>query len=421
MEVGVNIFQLFLVFLKIGTFSFGGGHAMIPLIEKELVKKRKWITEDTMKYMIAISETTPGPVAINMATFVGYRLKRLWGAFIATFGVIFSPVLIIIIIGFVLTSLLDNTYFNVVLQGFRLGAIVLISHSVIIIFKRTTKSFFGFLLIILGFTISLLTKANALVVMIILLAYLVIESIMIIPHENRMPFLSKIKVVKGKERAKPKRTNKKILIFIFMIVGVLSLLYGLVFIAGAKPGLNILRDSGIFFLVSLFTIGGGHAMIPMMESFLVHFKVIPYDILLNLAAIAESTPGPFSVNMATVVGLFEGGKMAILGGVLTSISIILPSFIIIVFVARHFDRFIQNKVIRRTLGYLLALVVGLLMTVVFEAGKRDLYISKQFQYKEAIILGVLYFMSFARIRGREMNHIFILFFGAIFTSILYLL
>ena len=125
--------------------------------------------------------------------------------------------------------------------------------------------------------------------------------------------------------------------------------------------------------------------------------------------------------MATVVGLFEGGKMAILGGILTSISIILPSFIIIIFVARHFDRFIQNKVIRRTLGYLLALVVGLLMTVVFEAGKRDLYISKQFQYKEAIILGVLYFMSFTRIRGREMNHIFILFFGAIFTSILYLL
>ena len=76
--------RLFLVFFKIGAFTFGGGYAMIPLIQKEVVEKKKWITDDDILEIIAIAESTPGPIAINSATFVGYRVCGFWGSFFAT-------------------------------------------------------------------------------------------------------------------------------------------------------------------------------------------------------------------------------------------------------------------------------------------------------------------------------------------------
>ena len=75
-----KLWQLFLTFFKIGGFTFGGGHAMIPLIQRETVENKKWITDDDILEIIAIAESTPGPVAINSATFVGYRTAGFWGA-----------------------------------------------------------------------------------------------------------------------------------------------------------------------------------------------------------------------------------------------------------------------------------------------------------------------------------------------------
>ena len=79
--------SLFLSFLKIGAFSFGGGYAMIPLIENEFVTKRKWITEDEFLDMTAISESTPGPMAVNSATYVGCKIGGVIGSVIATLAV----------------------------------------------------------------------------------------------------------------------------------------------------------------------------------------------------------------------------------------------------------------------------------------------------------------------------------------------
>ena len=70
------LFELFITFLKIGLFTFGGGYAMIPLIKEEIVEKKKWISSDEMLDIIAIAETSPGPIAINMATYIGYKNKK---------------------------------------------------------------------------------------------------------------------------------------------------------------------------------------------------------------------------------------------------------------------------------------------------------------------------------------------------------
>ena len=82
------LLTLFLTFLKIGACTFGGGYAMIPLIQRDIAKKHKWITDDDILEIVAISESTPGPIAINAATFVGYRIGGFFGAFLSTFGVV---------------------------------------------------------------------------------------------------------------------------------------------------------------------------------------------------------------------------------------------------------------------------------------------------------------------------------------------
>ena len=89
--------KLFLSFLKIGTFSFGGGYAMLPFIQKEVVEKNQWITMTDFTDIIGISQMTPGPVAINSATFVGYRVAGVLGSIVATIGIIFTSFILVLI------------------------------------------------------------------------------------------------------------------------------------------------------------------------------------------------------------------------------------------------------------------------------------------------------------------------------------
>lgn len=90
----MNYLNIFLTFLKIGVFSFGGGYSMIPLIEHEMVMNLQWLTEQEFLDILAITQVTPGPIAINSATFLGYKLGGFWGAAIATFAVILPSLMI---------------------------------------------------------------------------------------------------------------------------------------------------------------------------------------------------------------------------------------------------------------------------------------------------------------------------------------
>ena len=98
------VLRLFLTFFKIGLFTFGGGYAMISIIENNCVEKKKWITHDEMMNITVIAESTPGPIAINCATFVGYKIAGLLGAIAATVGVVIPSFVII----FVISTFLDN-------------------------------------------------------------------------------------------------------------------------------------------------------------------------------------------------------------------------------------------------------------------------------------------------------------------------
>lgn len=125
--------QLFLEFLKIGLFTFGGGYAMIPLI-KEVVLKYNWLNEAQFLNMIGVSEVTPGPIAINMATYIGSTQAGIAGAALATLGVILPSFLIMLLISIILKRFMKNKYVQSALSGIKGVAIALICSSAITLF-----------------------------------------------------------------------------------------------------------------------------------------------------------------------------------------------------------------------------------------------------------------------------------------------
>ena len=120
------LFDLFLTFSKIGLFTFGGGYAMIPLIERDCVDKKKWITHEEMMNITVIAESTPGPVAINCATYVGLKKKGFWGAAVATLGVILPSFLIILLISFFLDRFLEIKWVASAFRGIKIAVGILI-------------------------------------------------------------------------------------------------------------------------------------------------------------------------------------------------------------------------------------------------------------------------------------------------------
>lgn len=110
--------ELLLAFLKVGLFSFGGAYGAIPLI-RDVVLSHGWMSEEYLTYMIAVSESTPGPIMVNMATYVGSAQAGFFGAVVATFGVVFPAFCVMLLVTAILKNLTDNKYFKAILQGLK--------------------------------------------------------------------------------------------------------------------------------------------------------------------------------------------------------------------------------------------------------------------------------------------------------------
>ena len=123
------IFDIFLSIFKIGAFTFGGGYAMLPFIQKEIVEKNNWISSTEFTDIIGISQMTPGPVAINSATFVGYKINGVIGSIVATFGVITTSFILVIIINRVLDKFKESKTVKSALLGMRPALIALIIYA----------------------------------------------------------------------------------------------------------------------------------------------------------------------------------------------------------------------------------------------------------------------------------------------------
>ena len=125
-ERGDSLSELFMTFFKIGLFTFGGGYAMISQIKEAVVEKKKWLSDDELMEIITIAESTPGPIAINLATFVGYKRKGVKGSIAATLGVILPSFIILYIISLFLDSFMENKYVAYAFSGIKCAVAFLI-------------------------------------------------------------------------------------------------------------------------------------------------------------------------------------------------------------------------------------------------------------------------------------------------------
>ncbi|MBR4909852.1 MAG: chromate transporter [Clostridia bacterium] len=149
------IFELFFTFAKIGLFTFGGGYAMIPIIENTCVENKKWITDEEMINMTVIAESTPGPIAINCSTYVGFKQKGFLGAVAATLGVILPSFCIIFLISLFLDNFLSIKFIASAFCGIKCAVGILIVDAAVKMFKKMKKTVFSVLLTAAAFALLL--------------------------------------------------------------------------------------------------------------------------------------------------------------------------------------------------------------------------------------------------------------------------
>ena len=159
-----ELLKIFLTFFKIGAFTFGGGYAMIPLIQREAVENHHWVTDEDILDIVAIAESTPGPIAVNAATFVGYRVRGFWGAVAATLGVVLPSFVIILAISYVLRQFRQLKAVQYAFQGIRAGVLVLMLKALIKMFKTNRKGIVAYVIMGLSFVLTAVCKVNTFLV-----------------------------------------------------------------------------------------------------------------------------------------------------------------------------------------------------------------------------------------------------------------
>ena len=152
------LLELFYIFARIGLFTFGGGYAMISIIEDICVARKKWISHEEMMNMTVIAESTPGPIAINCATYVGYKLAGLLGATVATFGMVLPSFVVIFIVSKFLDNFLEIKVIANAFLGIKIAVGILIFDAAITMIKKMKKKLFSSVIMISAFLVMMMVN-----------------------------------------------------------------------------------------------------------------------------------------------------------------------------------------------------------------------------------------------------------------------
>ena len=164
--------ELFWIFFKIGLFTFGGGYAMIPQIKEVVIEKKKWLTDDEMLDIIAIAESTPGPIAINSATYIGYKQNKILGSIFATLGVVLPSFLIIFFISLFFDKFLENNIVASAFVGIKCAVAFLITKAGYDMFKKIKKTPYNIIMfaaiVLLMLLLELFSKSFSSIILILI-------------------------------------------------------------------------------------------------------------------------------------------------------------------------------------------------------------------------------------------------------------
>ena len=153
-----NLFNLYFSFAKIGTFTIGGGLAMMPMMQFELIEKRKWITDEELIDYYAVGQSTPGIVAVNVATFVGYKQMGIVGGIFATLGMVTPSLVIIMILASLINSINDFPIIQKALKGINVAVAALLTSTIINFMKKTIKKFTNAIFMMISFLLVFVFK-----------------------------------------------------------------------------------------------------------------------------------------------------------------------------------------------------------------------------------------------------------------------
>lgn len=154
MKEKINVlWQLFCVLFKVGLFTFGGGIAMLPILETELVEKRGWTTSEELLDWFAIGQSTPGIIAVNVSTFIGYKKAKIIGACVATFAMVLPSIIIITIIAAFINNFAEILWVQKALRGINVAVAAILTSAVYKFAKKSVKDLFGFALLVMAFVL----------------------------------------------------------------------------------------------------------------------------------------------------------------------------------------------------------------------------------------------------------------------------
>ncbi len=162
-----ELWELFTMFFNIGAFTFGGGFAMLPIIQKEVVETKGWATDEEIIDCFAIGQCTPGVIAVNTATFIGYKRKGITGGIVATLGVILPSLIIITVITTFFKRFQDYKIVQHALGGVRVGVVALIADAVFKMSKQVVKNRACIMILIIAFIFIAFTDFSPIIIIVI--------------------------------------------------------------------------------------------------------------------------------------------------------------------------------------------------------------------------------------------------------------
>ena len=161
-----HLLELYITFFKIGAVTFGGGYAMLPILERELVIKKKWATNEDLLDYYAISQVTPGVIAVNVSTFIGFRRRGIPGGIFATMGVVSPSLIIISIIAMFISNFEDIVWVQKMLAGINVAVAALLTYAVCNFARKSIKKWWGAIFYVLAFSAIYFLKLPSVVVIV---------------------------------------------------------------------------------------------------------------------------------------------------------------------------------------------------------------------------------------------------------------
>lgn len=301
--------KLFLSTLYLSAFTFGGGYVIVTLMKKKFVDDYHWIEENEMLDLVAIAQSAPGPIAVNGAIVVGYKLAGLAGTLVAIIGTIIPPFVIISLISAFYHAFRDNYLVSQMLEGMQAGVGAVIASVTYemgcgIIKKKDNVAT---IVMIAAFIAACVLGINVIYIVIASGAFGVIRTIW-------------------------NRRRKKSMIYIQLFLS--------------------------FFQISLFSFGGGYAALPLIQGQVVNVHHwLSMTEFTDLITISQMTPGPIAINAATFVGMKLTGMP---GAVVATLGYITPSCIIVTIIAKLYLKYREMDMLQGILGGIRPAVVALI-------------------------------------------------------------